>query len=181
MDIPNKMRLLNLITFALLLFSCSSDIDPNLLARIENRNAITEELYENYEEINDELIDLIEEKNYFYGKLTKTKNELRAVNSKIISRKKRIASMEKPEAKDGEEVQPAPEEAIAPHREKLAGFEEEKAEFEAEAELYLKNTREFTKKSLEVRQKRNALYNEYTQSRLALKALKDQIAPNPQD
>ncbi|MCM8535207.1 MAG: hypothetical protein NE334_04670 [Lentisphaeraceae bacterium] len=176
------MRLLNLITLAFLLFSCSSNIDPNLLAQIENRNDITEELFENYEEINDELIDLIEEKNYFYGKLTKTKNELREVNAKIISRKKRISSMENPEAKEGEEVQAAPEKLIAPHREKLAGFEEEKVELEAEAELFLKNTREFTTKSLEVRKKRNAIYDQYTQSRLALKALHDQAAAEkPQD
>ena len=176
------LRLFNLTALTLLLFSCSSDIDPNLLAQIENRNTITEELFEKYEDINDELIDLIEEKNYFYGKLTKTKNELRDVNARIISRKKRIASMEKPEAEKGQEVQPAPEEAIAPHREKLAGFEAEKVELEAEAELYLKNTREFTAKSLEVRKNRNVIYDQYTESRLALKALHDQaVSDKPQD
>ena len=142
------------------------------LVEIENRTEALEELYEKYEEINDELVELIEEQDYNFKLFTKVKNVLRVVNNSISSRKKRINSMENPEAKDGEEITPAPEKAIIPHRERLAEYEEEKAELEEKANEYLSKTRDYTAQALRLRKERNALYDQYTKYRLELKDLK---------
>ena len=69
----NFSHLLLVAVTLILLNSCSSTIDKSLLAQIEHRTELTEELFEQYEDINDDLIDLTEEKNYHYKKLIKNK------------------------------------------------------------------------------------------------------------
>ena len=156
-----------------MLASCSSDISSSKLAEIERRTDEIDRLFDRYEDLNDDLMDIIEDQDYAFKMFTKIKKELREVDTSVTSRKKRIASMENPEAKEGETVTSAPEEIIAPHREKLAELEEEKAELQAEADEYLAETREYTAQALKLRKERNAVYNKYTESRQAIKKLKE--------
>ena len=170
------MKYITFFTFFGLLVSCSSDIDPELLAQIENRTEQTEDLFDHYEELNDELMEVIEEQAYAYKKLIKTRNALREVNNRIISRKKRIKSVkgEDLKPKDGENPKPKPRvnpNVVQGHQERLAVYNEEQAELQAEADEWLAETRKFTEQALKLRTARNKAYDEYTKSRLALKEL----------
>lgn len=168
-----NIKVSSILLTVFFLASCSSDISSSKLAEIEKRTDEVELLFDKYEDLNDDLMDIIEDQDYAFKMFTKVKKELREVDSSVTSRKKRIASMENPEAKEGETATPAPEEVIAPHREKLAELEEEKAELQAEADGYLAETREYTAQALKLRKERNAVYNKYTKSRQALKKLKE--------
>jgi uncharacterized coiled-coil DUF342 family protein len=178
------MKFFTLILAVSLLYSCSSGIDPDLLAQIENRTELTDELFDHYEELNEELMEVIIEQDYAYKKLIKARNALRVVNSRIISRKKRLQMSrapqqpEVPAKKDGEQEtqseqpQPAPNPAaVATHQEKLNEYTEEQAELQAESDDWLAQTRNHTAKALQLRTARNRAYDEYTKSRQALKEL----------
>ena len=162
-----------------LLYSCSSGIDPDLLAQIENRTELTDDLFDRYEELNEELREVIVEQDYAYKKLIKTRNSLRMVNSRITSRKKRIQMIQsppQPKEEEGKEQpsQPQPKAnpaAVEGHQERLAEYTEEQAELQAEADEWLALTREHTAKALQLRTARNRAYDEYTKSRQALKEL----------
>jgi hypothetical protein len=182
-DYMTKIFLSLILTLVSLIFtSCSSDIDPDLLAKIEHRTSLTEDLYESYEDANETLFDIIQEQYYYEKKFTKTKNALRDTNNRIISRKNRIASMENPVQKEGEEpILPAPPELIAEQAERLTELEEERAELELKAAEYLENIRNLTASSLTLRKNRDALYDEYTNSRLELKSLNELTTPSSTD
>ena len=158
-----------------LLCSCSSSIDPDLLAQIENRTALTENLFDKYEDLNEELMEVIEEQNYAYKKMIKAKNALRVVNNRINSRQKRISMIQNPpkpkEGEEGKAVQTENPAALEGHQDKLAEYTEEQAELQTEVDEWLALTREHTARELELRTARNAAYDEYTKSRQALKEL----------
>jgi hypothetical protein len=172
----NLLNFIFLTALCLGLFSCSSNIDPELLAKIEQRNEINEDIFDKYTDMNDELIELIEEQNYYFAKLTKIKNSLRSINSRIDSRQKRIEALKNPEVKEGEEAVPATEKALAPHLKRLAEYKEEKIELDTKAEKLLENTQKFTSLALKLRKDRNTIYDQYTESRRILKALNEQAA-----
>lgn len=166
----NSKSLLILLIIAVLA-GCSTGIDPSLQEQIDNKTYSTEELFEHYEDLNEELVDIIEEKDYNYKKLIKVKSAYRLLKQKISSREKRITSEQTVEVKEGEPAPVVNEEKINTYRESIAEFEEELAEIQAEVDEYTALTKEFTDKELELRVARNKAYDAYISSREELKAL----------
>lgn len=152
---------------------CSSRIDASLQEQIDFKSASTEELFDHYEDLNDQLVDVIEDKDYYYKKLIKAKNQFRVITNRINNRKSRIISAETPTAQKGEEVKPVDTGLVEDHREKLTEYEEELAEIQKEIDEYMTLTKELTNKSLELRTGRNKAYDAYINSRNELKMLNE--------
>ena len=162
--------LLALLMIAVLT-GCSTGIDPALQEQIDYKSYSTEELFDHYEDLNDELVDVIEEKNYNYKKLIKAKGAFRVLKQRIDSRQKRIAAIQSPEVKEGEPAPVINEDQINSYRESIAEYEEEIAEIQAEIDEYTALTKEFTDKAIKLRVNRNKAYDAYLNSRAELKTL----------
>ena len=168
MNFLNKLIILLILAA---LTSCSSGIDPSLQAQIDSKSYSTEELFDLYEDLNDELVDVIEDKDYYYKKLIKAKSAFRVLNQRISTREKRIAAAQSPEVKEGEPAPVINEEKINSYRESIAEFEEELAEVQAEVDEYTALTKEYTDQAIKLRVNRNKAYDAYINSREELKAL----------
>ena len=161
--------------FALLLlifsFGCSSDIDPQLQEQIDLKSYSTEELFEIYEDLNEELVDIIEEKDYNYKKLLKAKNAFRTSSTRRYNRQTRIAALESPKVAEGEVIPDGNGEKINAYKEKLIEYDEEISEAQEDVDKYTALTKELTEKAIKLRESRNKAYDAYIASREELKVL----------
>lgn len=162
-----------LSTLFLFIFSvgCSSGIDPELQAQIDLKSYSTEELFELYEDLNDDLVDVIEEKNYNFKKLIKAKNEFRTLSTRRYNRQTRLTALESPNVKEGEALPQVNESQLSGHRERLAEYDEEIVEAQQEVDKYTVLTKELTEKAINMTAARNDAYNAYIASREDLKEL----------
>ena len=157
---------------ALLTTSCLSPIQGSLLKQIENKTATNEELFEKYEEINKQLVEAIAKENYSYSKLIKTKNSLRAINYRITRRKEIIAKLQMPKATKSTAT---PTKVVNTQKERLATFVTQQKALSLETTKWLSTTKTLSAEALKLRKTRNEAYQNYTKSRLELKALKSKI------
>ncbi|MCM8528894.1 MAG: hypothetical protein NE327_20390 [Lentisphaeraceae bacterium] len=171
-----------LTTLFLFIFAagCSSGIHPDLQAQIDLKSYSTEELQELYEDLNDELVDVIEEKNYNFKKLIKAKDEFRTLSTRRYNRQTRLTALESPEVKEGEALPQVKEGQLETHRERLAEYDEEIAEAQVEVEKYTAITKELTEKAVKMRTARNKAYDAYIASREDLKALHEKAKDQKQ-
>jgi hypothetical protein len=155
---------------ALLTTSCLSPIKGSLLEQIENRTETTEELFEKYEEINTQLVEAIAKENYSYSKLLKTKNSLRAINYRITRRNEIISKLQKPKTT---KAPATPTKVINTQKERLATFVTQQKALSLETAKWLSTTKALSAEALTLRKTRNKTYQNYTESRLELKTLKN--------
>ena len=170
-DTMNISKSLLTLLMIAVLAGCSTGIDPALQEQIDYKSYSTEELFEHYEDLNEELVDVIEEKNYYYKKLIKVKAAFRVLKQRIDSRQKRISEIQSPVVKEGEPAPVINEDKINSYRESIAEYEEEIAAIQTEIDEYTALTKKFTDTAIKLRVNRNKAYDAYINSREELKAL----------
>lgn len=175
------MRNLLGLCFGLALFisvGCGGVVDQSLQERIRQTTTATEDLFENYEDLNDELFEITEKYEKAYKKLIKAKDAHRELNTQINNRNKRIQGIQTPTVKEGEPVAVVDNKALEGHQEKLAEYQKELQENIQEIEKWTTLSKELNEKALALRPARNAAYNAYIKSREDLKDLQKQLDSN---
>ncbi len=166
---------LALVTLSFVFVSCTTGGSQTLREKIRQTSSTTEDLFEAYEELNEELFEVTLDYEKAYKKLIKAKDAQREMNGFISNRQKRIQAIQTPIVKEGEPVAVVDNSQLESHQEKLAEYEEELKEILAEVDKWTTLSKELNEKALTLRPARNAAYDAYIKSRDELNSLKKQL------